>query len=491
MVNPRRTILLLFYIGAMSALVMLISPYKIPLFGAWQMKVPSFEDLQDRPVQQADLGELLALEEEIDSLQAPEENAQPRGQESGFVVPDSSEQVQAKKVKYPLQFPTEEAKALDGFFASLRGLSSANELIRVMHIGDSQLEGDRISDYLRNRLQKRFGGCGVGLVPVRQPNDIMGSIYQESSENWVEYRSYGAERKQPMHKNYGIMGSYFNLHEEGNAPAEVPYKGTVRYVRARKVSDRFRAVERIGILYRPNRQPLSVAYSVNSGTTQNFTASPSDELKQRKVWVENGDFRSIELAFESKGNPDVYGLTFDCRRGIALDNVAMRGSSGVEFTQINRNFLREQLRMLNVKMMVLQFGVNVVPAEREEYGYYEYSLKRQIEHIKSAIPDMAIVVIGVSDMSKKVGTAFESYPNITLIRDAQKNAALATGCAFWDLYEAMGGQNSMVSWVNVTPPLASTDYTHFTSRGARLVGEMFYKALIKAYNDYKIRERNS
>ena len=48
---------------------------------------------------------------------------------------------------------------------------------------------------------------------------------------------------------------------------------------------------------------------------------------------------------------------------------------------------------------------------------------------------------------------------------------------FWDLYEAMGGKNSMVAWVN--KGLAQKDYTHFSFKGAKYVGEMFYEAIIQ------------
>ena len=87
-------------------------------------------------------------------------------------------------------------------------------------------------------------------------------------------------------------------------------------------------------------------------------------------------------------------------------------------------------------------------------------------------------------MSKKSGTSYESYPNIEPIRQAQKNAAFRAGCAFWDLYAGMGGKNSMISWVHNDPPLAADDYTHFSARGARIVGKMLYDALMEAYYGY-------
>jgi hypothetical protein len=92
--------------------------------------------------------------------------------------------------------------------------------------------------------------------------------------------------------------------------------------------------------------------------------------------------------------------------------------------------------------------------------------------------------MGVSDMSRKVESHYESYPNIEKIRNAQRQAAFKANCAFWDTYEAMGGKNSMPSWVFSDPPLARKDFTHFTYKGSVVIAKMFYKALMNEYNKY-------
>jgi lysophospholipase L1-like esterase len=40
----------------------------------------------------------------------------------------------------------------------------------------------------------------------------------------------------------------------------------------------------------------------------------------------------------------------------------------------------------------------------------------------------------------------------------------------------MGGENSMSAWVS--DDLAQKDYTHFTYKGARFVGEMLYNSIM-------------
>ncbi|MGB1004109.1 MAG: hypothetical protein ACPGVC_07770, partial [Salibacteraceae bacterium] len=62
------------------------------------------------------------------------------------------------------------------------------------------------------------------------------------------------------------------------------------------------------------------------------------------------------------------------------------------------------------------------------------------------------------------------------VRDALKTAAFETGSGYWDLYEVMGGRNSMISWVEAEKPLAGKDYVHFNNLGTRKVSELFMKA---------------
>jgi lysophospholipase L1-like esterase len=182
------------------------------------------------------------------------------------------------------------------------------------------------------------------------------------------------------------------------------------------------------------------------------------------------------VSFGSNNLPIVYGLALDGEVGVAVDNFPMRGSSGLGFTKINRNRYSAQLSAMNVVAVILQFGVNIIPDERENYDYYEKWFSQQLKSIQTAGPEVAIIVIGPSDMGKNNEGEIVSYENIPLIRDAMKSAALKNGCCFWDLYKAMGGENSMSAWVK--DDLAQKDYTHFTYKGARYVGEMLYNSIM-------------
>ena len=90
-------------------------------------------------------------------------------------------------------------------------------------------------------------------------------------------------------------------------------------------------------------------------------------------------------------------------------------------------------------------------------------------------------------MSIKNGTEYETYPFLETTRDEIKKVVLESGCAFFDMYDCMGGKNSMATWVD--QKLAATDYIHFSPQGARKIATLLYSALINDYNSYLKRKK--
>ena len=56
---------------------------------------------------------------------------------------------------------------------------------------------------------------------------------------------------------------------------------------------------------------------------------------------------------------------------------------------------------------------------------------------------------------------------------------------YFDLCGFMGGEGSMVEWVNKSPPLAGPDHIHFTRRGAKKVGVAIANAIKQELNRYE------
>jgi hypothetical protein len=75
------------------------------------------------------------------------------------------------------------------------------------------------------------------------------------------------------------------------------------------------------------------------------------------------------------------------------------------------------------------------------------------------------------------------------VRDALKNATFKANGIYWDMYEAMGGRNSMPGWVFAKPPLASRDFVHFNIEGSKIIAQMFYSSILYDYNLYEKKHK--
>jgi lysophospholipase L1-like esterase len=394
-------------------------------------------------------------------------------------------EVELKNNIQKIEFSEGNEKILHPLYYAMINAKLNNELIRILHYGDSQIEGDRISSYIRNQLQSKFGGSGVGLLPPVQQYNYQISIKHYTSNNWYRYTNFPHSNSAINHKRYGLMASFCRfspyqvdtlIDDEKNYEAWISLeKSMLTYRLARKF-------QQCRIFYGHNHRPLVNEVLVNDEVYDADILEPSNSL-QTKTWHFENAPDKLTLKFKGPDSPDFYAIALDDYSGVAVDNIPMRGSAGLFFSKTDQQLYRQLLHALNVKMVILQFGGNVVPYI-QDYGFYERLFYAQLMTIKSAKPGIPVLVIGVADMSVNKNGAYVTHHSVEKVRDALKKATFQAGCGYWDMYEAMGGRNSMPGWVFAKPPLAAKDFVHFNRRGAKLVAEMFYSALMFEYNNY-------
>lgn len=491
-VTPAQILMLLLYVGMMSLMIMVASPGEVKITEDWAVKFPTFKDVLpkqlyiDKPSEEQQLASLGGIAEEPADI-SPEELWE-SGNQKGNKVPSGEKpiNVRTKPGDKAIEYAKKEREALNNFFKGLEKVEKEGDRIRVVHFGDSQLEGDRMTERIRRNMQDQFGGCGIGLVPITEIKGIRSTLEQNASENWSTYAVYGNDSKKSTHGDFGLFGKYFTFSktDTDTAQAFLEFKKT-GYTRKKE-----RKFEEVRLFMRNTKADVEIDYAMNNVSGKTKKLSPSEEIKTVDFNI-SGELGDVNMEFYSAGTPEFYGASFDCENGVAVDNVPLRGSSGTEFTKIHKAHLKKVTGLLNIKLIILQFGVNVVPQIHDSYSFYERTFYRQINYLKTLCPDASILVVGVSDMARKDGLEIQSYPNITAISGAQRRAARKAGVAFWDLYNAMGGQNSIVEWADRQPAWANKDYTHFTRKGANHVGDMLFNELMREYAKFKKKEQKA
>jgi lysophospholipase L1-like esterase len=452
--------------------------------GEFTFHMPTFEEMfLENDVEYADVSEIIDGQFNIDSVAAFGADSISDG--AAGVVPGAIYDSLVSKI-HTLQMTESGRQNLFHFFEKLE----KDTLNRIMHYGDSQIEGDRMTAFIRNKLQNRFGGTGIGLRPAMQPYDFVFSARQEDSGNWQRYTLYGNIDSLVDHNKYGTMAAFSRY-----APLtfdSIPFLLTNDYraelnIAATNMSfKRTRQYEYFRMFYGNLKEPVKIMLGANG--TIVLRDSLKSDIDYDVIECDLPDTTdNISLIFEGFDSPDIYGIELASQSGIIMDNIALRGSPGLFFT---KNDFEHSLKMyndLNPGLFILQFGGNVIPYISENSkGIENYSrwFRAQIYRIKKTCPDAAIIVIGPSDMSAKEKDRYVTYKQLPKLVKEMKNVAMSTGCSFWNMYEAMGGKNSMPAWVNAEPELARPDYVHFSTRGARLIANMFYNALIFEYNKF-------
>ncbi len=392
-----------------------------------------------------------------------------------------------KKSITQIEFPQNDRSILHHVFDALKNIKESGSIVRIMHYGDSQIEGDRMTSLIRNRLQKKFGGHGVGLVPASQLYDFSFSIFQESSENWQRYVLYGDRDTTIEHSRYGPLASFCMFAPPmTDDPAEdlSTHTAWISFRRSPYSYSNTRTFSQCRIFYGYNKEPFINEVYLDDVLYDADMISASPGISEIR-WKFEAPQEKLRIVFSGRTSPEIYGIALDPITGVVVDNIAMRGCAGNYFTSIDEASLKAIFKKLRVKLFLLQFGGNVVPNIVESYQYYENWFHRQLMSIRNVCPDAAIIVIGLADMSIKEKGRFITYPNLEKVRNALKNAAFRAGAGYWDMYRAMGGYNSMPSWVFAEPPLAVKDFVHFNPRGAVIIAQMFYNAFIYEYNRYE------
>lgn len=477
-----------------------------------QIKFVSFNDLfgKDTTVQAVNLDQVLAdlvpLEEsdtmQLDTMSSADSMMYAKLQRelNASVHFDSITGKMTTPTERSIQLPPKNPDALKSLIEGLL-VDSKKGVVRILHYGDSQLEGDRMTDYVRNRLQSLFGGQGPGIVLPKEPTaGSRNTVRVSHSANIQKKAIYTAKLPAPDDR-YGIGGASFvftgntsqftgwdsmpSSKDSGRMLSIPRFDESVQtesYIQIRNATRSYRRCRqytRVRLLYR-SENPFLLTFKSDSFTQRKFVQADTGlAMLEWNRPVTQG----VRFDITKGGFPEVYAIALDGDRGVAVDNFPMRGSSAIGFSKMDHDLYAQQLRKMNVKCVIMQYGINVVPMVRSDYSYYQKSLARQIRSIQRALPGVSIIVVGPSDMSTNKAGQMVSYSHITLIRDAMKGAAFETGAAFWDLYEAMGGENSMVSWVD--NGLAQKDYTHFSFKGAKYVGEMLFEAILEQLQQYQ------
>lgn len=356
-----------------------------------------------------------------------------------------------------------------GNFVNAINLSGTKQ-VRIAYFGDSSVEGDLMSMTVRTYFQKLYGGNGVGFVPITSLTAGFRSTVSHSfSSNWTYgsiVQNYGSAYP------YGISGEVFYVKNDSLLSGKAQ-NASVKY--GLQSSANVQAILFYG------KQDTSSTLPSNSlmvGATS-VLLSDSNVLNTKVI---GNQASTYSLNFTFNRPQPIYGVSFASPTGIILDNFGLRSNSGGTLSKISNNNFLAFNKQLDYDLIILQYGLNVLGDNPDDdYLWYQTQMSAVIQKLKSVFPNASFLLVSIGDKSEKNAQGIlETQTNVEKLVSLQKDLARENNLAFFNMYEAMGGKNSMVEWVD-THKWANKDYTHFNHKGAAIMGDSISHFLNKAF----------
>lgn len=326
--------------------------------------------------------------------------------------------------------------------------------LHIAFFSDSFTEGDILVADLRRMLQQKYGGKGVGYLPVTSPTARFRiSIKHRFSGQWKAHTLLEKG-------SYATSGQYDHLSGSGEVTLKMRSP-----------------VDRVALLYQSKlASVLTTTINDTIVSSHDLTATADGTLA---LWEERGlNISSLKLDVQGD-DIDIHGIYLDGSSGVSVDNMSRRGASGGELIRLNDALCGVMSGVRDYRFIILSFGLNALSTEEDGDDYYWYyrKMKKSLEHIETLYPDAVVLLLSVSDRATIEEGNVTTLEGVYKVRAIQKKLAQEVGCLYWDTYKViqeLGGVKNLVEkgWM-------AKDYTHLSGAGGRQLAKRLYHSLVE------------
>ncbi|KPK85270.1 MAG: hypothetical protein AMS27_07840 [Bacteroides sp. SM23_62_1] len=340
--------------------------------------------------------------------------------------------------------------------------------MKIVHIGGSHIQADIYSNRMRKRLQTFHPGMNGGRGFVF-PYSIAGTTnpsnyYVRYSGEWESCRNVETKKQCVL----GLSGILVATHD---TTASFSIKLSDR-------ADTYYDFNIIRIFYEND----SASFNLEASTSCNIMEVIENKELGYRLYKLDRYTDSVCLSVKKTNSFQdhfiFYGMSLETEDpGVVYHSIGINGAKLTSYLRCN--LLEEHLKALEPDWIILSIGTNDANYryfKPEEYKQHYDSL---ISIITRAIPGAAILLTVPND-----SYLYRRYVNRNTeeVKKVIEEIAVNYNCGVWDFYTIMGGLNSIVAWQHFN--LAARDRIHFTVSGYLLMGDLFFDAFLKSYEDH-------
>ncbi len=378
-----------------------------------------------------------------------------------------------QKVSNGAEIPVENAGTLIPFFEQLYRHQKGEMPgpLRILQYGDSHTAADEWTGDLRTHFQEKFGDGGSGYSLIGRPyaGYRRFDVRSGSTRGW---HTEGLVGRAPGDGIYGLGGISMST----RSPRESVYL----------VAD----CSRFELFYLQQPGGGSLQIYDNGNPVERVATDGTPAPGYYHYEGVPGPHR-FEVETLDRAPVRLFGWVAENSRGVTYEELGINGAQASISLNWDEETLKSNIERRNPALIVLAYGTNEAGRKDQTVETYRDMFVELVGRFRKAAPAATILIVGPPD--RFIHTRSKGWipmDNIDLIVEGQREAAAATGCAFWDLRAKMGGKGAMRQWVQAG--MAQGDYVHFTGPGYRMIGDAVFRDLMSQYEIFlKARENVS
>jgi lysophospholipase L1-like esterase len=356
---------------------------------------------------------------------------------------------------------------LDHFYEALE----KGGVTRVLHYGDSPTTADLITADVRVLLQQQFGNAGTGFVLIARP--------------WAWYGRRGVEMSA---SNWKIdIGGNSTVKDGLHGLGAVSFRGGPGAVAHWKLKDEHHRSVEVYYLGEPEGGEFIVeadGQAIGSSSARSGGTAPA--FVQFNI-PEGASHVALRV---THGSVRLFGVDF--RRsdpGVVYTSAGINGANITLLSRVlNEEHWTQELQHYNPDLVVINYGTNESGFPTFVDTTWGREMRLAVQRLHAAVPNASILLMSPMDRgAKKENGEIDTLATLPRLVTTEAKIALDMNVAFFNTFEAMGGQGTMARWYASEPRLVGSDYIHPMPAGAKIVGELLFSALREGYQQHKMQ----
>lgn len=357
--------------------------------------------------------------------------------------------------------------AMDAFYHAARESrrGKLGRALRVSWYGDSVIATDAVPSALRARFQQELGNGGPGFVYVVPPHRFCGheAITRAQGGSWNVHAITTGLIPDGL---YGVGGSTADT-DDGRA--------TIKLVSG--------TASQLELYYLT--QPRGGSVAITADGKPLATVDTRGTAKQPGFATATVAAGAQKFDLAARGRVRLFGVSLENTSGAVVDNLGVISVNLKSFDANKPEHFQAELTHRGADLVMFMIGANEAqwlnPGDRDTKDYAT-RYGKLLAQVRAALPGASCLVVSPTDQAEAKDGSYASRPVMPELIAAQREAALASGCAFYSTYGWMGGAGSAAKWFR--KGMVGSDFQHLSRKGAEALADGLFRTLVAGYQKY-------